>query len=60
MRKIVLNEAVWLLIAAVVYGVWAFLLGSKEVFNIGMFVYSAVRISFWCGKLNPINNDNHV
>lgn len=53
MRKIVLNEAVWLLIAAVVYGVWAFLLGSKEVFNIGMFVYSVVRISFWCGKLTP-------
>ena len=53
MRKIVLNEAVWLLIAAVVYGVWALLLGSKEVFNIGMFVYSAVRISFLCGKLNP-------
>jgi hypothetical protein len=49
MKQFVLNECVWLLIAAAVYGLLSLLTHTSDPIIIGMIVYSGVRISYLYG-----------
>ena len=52
MKEIIIKEIVWLLIAAAVFGLLAVVSECKDVLVVGMIVYSAVKISYWYGKLS--------
>ena len=54
MRKLVITEIVWLLIAAAVFWLLAVFSECKDAFFVGMIVYFGVRVSYWYGKLNPL------
>ena len=49
MKQFVLKECVWLLIAAVVFGLLSLLTHTSDPIIIGMIVYSGVRISYLYG-----------
>jgi hypothetical protein len=52
MKKIVITEIVWLLIAAAVFGLLAVVSECKDAFVVGIIVYFGIRVSYWYGKLN--------
>lgn len=54
MKQFVLNECVWLLIAAAVFGLLSLLTHTSEPIKIGMIVYSGVRISYLYGQISKI------
>lgn len=54
MKQFVLNECVWLLIAAAVFGLLSLLTHTSDPIIIGMIVYSGVRISYLYGQISKI------
>lgn len=57
MKEIIIKEIVWLLIAAAVFGLLAVVSECKDAWVVGMIVYSAVKTSYWYGKLSERNYD---
>ena len=54
MKQFVLNECVWLLIAAAVFGLLSLLTRTNDPIIIGMLVYVGVRISYLYGQISKI------